>query len=211
MRITQYVRQEKAIAAADSGGIRERWLWGLRLLNDADMFAPRSSQLKPGRAVQLIKTAAASDLKLSEREIRYRLQCARAYPTAAQIRHACAEFPSWSDLRSAGFPPFEAPEGEPPADYRTDSERDHDHARALMDLIGEQGSLFPLRDFEPVTTTLKDLQLYTEQQEDLTARFVEHGRRRRLYLESLIRVADNDMSMLWAEAQRRLDEPEETS
>jgi len=215
VKTTQYVRQEKAIAAADSGGIRERWLWGLRLLRDPDAYNPGSSQLKPGRADELIKAAAAAGLKLSEREVRYRLQCARAYQTEAEILHACAEFEDWSDLRSAGFPPFEAPGDEPPADHRTKAERDHDHARALLDLIGEQAALFPLRDFEPVTTTLKELQAYTEDMEGLTARFAERDKNRRAYLDSLIAAADDDLDMTWRDAQDRLnasdpDAPDET-
>jgi hypothetical protein len=209
MKTTQYVRQEKAIAAADSGGIRERWLWGLRLLRDPEAFAPGSSQLKPGRADLLIKAATAGGLKLSEREIRYRLQCARTYKTEAEIRHACAEFGAWSDLRTAGFPPYEAPADEPLADHRTDTERDHDRARALIDLIGEQGSLFPLRDFEPMATTLKDLLDYTEQQEELTARFVEHGKKRRRYLDGLIEAAGHDLSTIWQEAHEAWERGQE--
>lgn len=204
MKTSQYVRQEKAIASADSGGIRERWLWGLRLLRDPDAFAPGSSQLKPGRADELTKAAKSAGLRLSEREIRYRLQCARTYPTETEIRHACAEFGDWSALRSAGFPTYAAPEGEAPADHRTQLERDHDHARALVDLIGEQGALFPLRDFEPIVTTLKQLQDYADQQEELTARFVEHGKKRRAYLDSLIEAADYDLSMTWRDAHARL-------
>lgn len=207
MKTTQYVRQEKAIASADSGSIRERWMWGLRLLRDPDAFTPGSTQLKPGRADELIRAAAAGGMKLSDREIRYRLQCARAYPTEAEIRHACAEFGSWSDLRAAGFPAYEAPEDEPPADHRTDAERAHDRARALVDAIGEQGALFPLRDFEPVTTTLKELVDYADQQEEITARFVAHGAKRRAYLDSLIEAADNDLSMSWLDAHGRLDAP----
>lgn len=204
VKTTQYVRQEKAIAAADSGGIRERWLWGLRLLRDPDAFAPGSGQLRPGQTEHLIRAAVAAGLKLSEREIRYRLQCARTYPTEAQIRHACAEFREWSALRTAGFPAYDAPADEPLADHRTDAERDHDHARALTDLVGEQGSLFPLRDFEPVTTTLKELADYAAQQEELTARFVEHGRKRRAYLDALIAAADGDLSVTWQVAHDRM-------
>lgn len=209
MRMTQYVRQEKAIAAADSGGIRERWLWGLRLLRDSDAFAPGSTQLKPGRADELVRAAVAAGLKLSDREIRYRLQCARAYPTEAQIRHACAEFAGWSELRAAGFPAYPAPEGEPLADHRTDAERDQDRRRALLDLTGDQGTLFPLGQFEPVTTSLKELAAYTEEMEELTARFAKRDRDRRAYVNRLIKAADNDLSMLWAEAQRRLEATEE--
>jgi len=215
MKITQYVRQEKAIAAADSGGIRERWLWGLRLLRDPDAFAKGSSQLKPGTAEQLTAAATASGLKLSERELRYRLQLARVYPTEAEILQAIAEFETWSALIQANFPAFAAPDDEPPADHRTKAERDHDHARALLDLIGEQGALFSLRDFEPVTTTLKELQAYTEEMEGLTARFAERDKNRRVYLDSLIQAADDDLDMTWRDAQDRLnaldpDAPDET-
>ena len=132
------------------------------------------------------------------------MQCARTYPTEGEFRHAVAEFETWRDLASANFPAYEAPEGEPPADHRTDAERDRDRARALMDLIGDQGSLFPLRLFEPATTSLKELLDYTEQQEALTARFVEHGRKRRAEMDRLIAAAGNDLSMLWQEALNRL-------
>lgn len=204
MKTAQYIRQEKAINAADAGGIRERWLWGLRLLRDPDAFTPGSSQLKPGRADELVKAAEAAGLKLTDREIRYRLQCARAYPTEAQIRNAGSEFAGWTELRSAGFPAIEAPEGEPPADHRTPAERDHDRARALIDLIGEQGTLFPLSDFEPVVTTLKELSAYAEQMRELTNRFAERDRKRWEYLARLIDAADGDLSMTWQEAHNRL-------
>jgi hypothetical protein len=205
MKTTQYLRQEKAIAAADKGGIRERWLWGLRLLRDPDAFAPGSSQLKPGRADLLAQAATASGLKLSAREIQYRLRCARAYPTEAEIGNAITDFDTWFDLIQADFPAYEAPPDEPPADHRTKTERDHDRARALLDLIGKQAALFPLSDFEPVTTTLKELQEHTVEMEELTARFAERDAKRRAYLDSLIAAADGDLSMTWQDAQDRLN------
>lgn len=204
-------KQEKAIAAADSGGIRQRWLWGLRLLRDPDAFNPGSGQMKPGRLDQLVSAAEAAGLVLSRREIQYRLECARAYPTEAQIAHAGAQFADWTELRTAGFPAYDAPPDEPPADHRTDAERDHDRARALRDLIGDRGSLFPLRDFEPVTTTLtKELLDYTDAQDELTARFAAHGRKRRAYLNRLIAAADNDLSTTWEQALQRLGADAET-
>lgn len=208
MKTTQYVRQEKAIVSADSGGIRQRWIWGLRLLRDAEaMSSPKS--LRHGVTDQLIAAAKAAGIKLSDREIRRRLQCARAYQTESQIGQAMADFESWWDLAEANFPAYEAAEGEPLADHRTEAERDHDRARALADLVGEQGSLFPLRDFEPVETTLKDLAEYAAQQEELTSRFVAHGRKRRDYLESLIEAADGDLSMRWIEAHGRLSQADQ--
>lgn len=208
MKVTQYVRQEKAIASADSGGIRERWRWGLRLLRDPEAMASEKS-LRHGVTDQLVAAATARGLKLSDREIRRRLQCARTYQTEGEIGQALADFETWDELHRAGFPAYRAPEDEPPADHRTDSERAQDRARALADLVdGEQASLFPLRDFEPYTTTLKELADYTEEMEELTARFAARDRERRAYLDSLIEAAADDLSMTWQDAHQRLADAE---
>lgn len=209
MKTTQYIRQEKAIASADTGGIRQRWIWGLRLLRDSDAFAPQSTQLKPGRADELVKASKAAGLPLSEREIQYRLRAARVYPTDSQIAQASAEFKTWSALIAAGFPAYEALEGEAPADHRTEAERDHDRARALAELVGEQGTLFPLRDFEPIETPLKDLLDYTDQQDELTGRFVRHGKKRRAYVERLVEAVGGDLNATWLEAHNLLSREEQ--
>lgn len=210
MKTTQYVRQEKAIAAADSGGIRERWLWGLRLLRDPEAMSSPSS-LRHGVAEQLIAAEGVDSKgrnRLGEQEIQRRLRCARAYKTESEIRAALTDFGTWDELARAGFPPYERPEGEPLADHRTEAERQRDHARALAEIIGEQGTLFPLSDFEPTLTPLKDLAAYAEQMAELTQRFAERDRKRREYLERLIDAADGDLSVTWAEAHERLgDEP----
>jgi hypothetical protein len=204
MKTTQYVRQGKAIAVADSGGIRQRWLWGLRLLRDGEAMSESGKSLKHGVTDQLIAAAKAAGLKLSAREIQARLQCARVYPTEAQIRRSTADFEHWSALVQSGFPDYEAPEGEPPADHRTDAERDHDRARALLNMVGEQGALFPLSDFEPGEAILKDLAVYMEEQDGITERFARRGRRRHAYFDRLVAAADGDLSMTWAEAHARL-------
>jgi hypothetical protein len=204
MKLAQYTSQERAIAAADSSGIRQRWAWGLRLLNDKEKLAPAGG-LKHGVADQLIAAAAKRGHKLSASEIRWRLQCARTYPTEAQIAAVCSDFETWWDLTHAGFPAVPAPEGEPPADWRTQAEKDHARAQALADLFGEQGSLFPLSQFEPAEVTLKELVTYADEQDDLTERFAEHGRKRREYLARLLDAAGGDESVTWAEAQCRLD------
>lgn len=203
MKTTQYIRIERAISAASKSDIRERWIWGLRLLRDADAFAPGSTQLKPGRADELVRASKAAGYKLTVREIQFRLQCARAYPTESQITNAGSQFEDWSSLRAAGFPPFEAPEGEPPADHRTEAERQRDHARALTDILGEQGTLFPLQDFEPNETPLKVLAAYAEEMAELTARFEKRDRERRAYLDALIEAAGGDLSVTWQSAHER--------
>lgn len=207
MKTTQYVKQERAISAADSGGIRERWLWGLRLLRDTEAMSSEKS-LRHGVADQLIAAAgkdARGRSRLNIQEIQRRIRCARAYQTESEIRLAQTDFGTWYGLVNAGFPAYEAPDGEPLADHRTEAERDRDAARALLDLIGEQGALFPASDFEPATTPLKDLKAYADEMEELTGRFVDRDRKRRAYLDSLIKAADDDLSVTWQEAQERLD------
>ena len=205
MKTTQYVRQEKAIAAADAGGIRERWLWGLRLLRDPDAFAPGGSQMKAGRADELVQAVKAAGRKISQREIQYRLRAARTYQTESQIAQISARFENWSGLIATDFPAVDALPDEPPADHRSDAERKRDHARALADHLGEQGALFPLSDFEPVTTTLKELAAYAEEMAELTARFAERDKARQDYLDRLIRAAGGDLGMTWQDAHDRLD------
>ncbi len=52
MKTTQYIRIERAISAAATSDIRERWFWGLRLLRDPDALAGQSSTpAKPGTPV----------------------------------------------------------------------------------------------------------------------------------------------------------------
>lgn len=207
MKTSQYVRQLKAIEAADANVIHEWWMFGLRLLRDPESMSPTGMSLRHGETEKLIAAAGLDSKRrprLSAQKIQRALRCARAYQTESQIRRAATDFNSWSELVDVGFPPYPAEEGEPAADHRTERERDQDHARALVDLVGEQSALFPLRDFEPIVTTLKDLQEYTAQQEELTARFVAHGKKRRDYLNRLIAAAGNDLSVTWREAHDRL-------
>lgn len=209
MKTTQYVRQEKAIVAADRGGIRERWLWGLRLLRDTEKIAPAGG-LKHGVAEGLIAAAKAAGLKLSASEIRARLACARAYPTEDQISRSTVDFEYWSTLVQANFPTYEPTLDETPAGHRDAQERARDARRQLARLADDeaQGTLFPLDRYEPSETPLKDLREYMEQQEEITARFVEHGQKRRAYYNRLEIAADGDLSMSWQEAHERLADDE---
>lgn len=104
MKTIQYIRQEKAIAAAATADIRARWLWGLRLLRDPDAMSPTGKSLRHGVIEQLIATAQAVGLTLTEREIQRRLQCARTYPTEAQIRRSTTDFEHWSTLVQGRLP-----------------------------------------------------------------------------------------------------------
>jgi hypothetical protein len=206
MKITQYIRIERAISAAAKNDIRDRWLWGLRILNDPHAFAPGSSQLKPGRADEFVRATKAAGFPLTVREIQYRLQCARAYPYESQIAHASSQFEDWTELRSAGFPAFEPEEGERPADWRNEAERRTDLARALAaagEMSDDQLALFPLDRYEPAVATLKEISDYAADMAELTARFAAKDQERGAYVATLIEAADGDLSTTWGVAHHR--------
>lgn len=209
MRTTQYVRQLKSIEAAESTGIRERWLLGLRLLRDPEVMAPSGKSLRHGVTEKLISAAGLNPRgkrRLSEQEIQRCIRCARAYPTEAQIRRAATDFESWWDLVDAGFPAYEAPEGEPIADHRTETERRTDLARALAaagEMSGDQLALFPLDRYEPAVATLKEIAAYAAEMSELTARFAAKDKERADYLDVLIVAAGGDLSTTWGEAHVR--------
>lgn len=209
MKITQYMTAEKNIVGADGSGIRERWKYGLRILRDQQVIAPGGG-LRHGKAETIIKAAEDRGMEVSAREIRYRMQCARTYPTESQIGNAVADFKTWHDLIQAGFPPYPVEPDEPPADHRTKAERAHDLAQQMLSEVGEQGRLFPLSEFEPAEATLKDLIDYSDDQDRITEAFAERGRQRREYLDTLMNAVDNDVSQTWLAAHKAAfgDEPE---
>lgn len=205
VKTTQYVRQEKAIAAADTTGIRERIMWAIRLLADSDFFTS-GGQMKAGRADGLIQAYKAAGRKISQREIQYRLRAARTYRTESQIAQISARFENWSSVIAADFPEVDPIDGEPAADHRTEAERRTDLARALA-VAGEIGSdqlaLFPLDRYEPAVATLKEISEYAAEMAELTARFQKRDAERSEYLEDLIAAVDGDMSTTWQEAHIR--------
>jgi hypothetical protein len=202
MKISQYMNAEKAIVSADGGGIRQRWLYGLRLLRDPESTSPdgNGSSLRHGVTEVLVDAARERGLTLSARELQYRLQCARAYKTESQIRNAIADFGSWFALTQARFPTYETEPDEPLADHRTQAERDHDRARQMLLAVGPQASLFPLAEFEPTEVTLRQLIVYADEQDEITKRFARRGQDRREYLGALLLAVDYDVDVIWQDA-----------
>jgi hypothetical protein len=95
------LKLERRIAADEQGGILHRWRYGRELLG----AKAGRKQLPHGLIGDLVQAAARAGLKLSEREIQWRIKCATVYATEAQVRTAGADFGSWTALRDAGFPP----------------------------------------------------------------------------------------------------------
>ena len=103
MKTTPYLKLERQIFADERGGILHRWRYGRQLM----AAKVGRKQLPHGMTADLIKAAEKAGFKLSEREIRRRLQCAEAYDTEAKVGQALADFGTWSALAEAGFPPVE--------------------------------------------------------------------------------------------------------
>lgn len=109
MRNRQYERLEKRILDLGSNSIELRWEWGRLVLHDEKYTQP-DGRLKGGAIDRLIAEAQRRGLKLSRAEVQRRLQCARTYPTKAQIASVRMQFDDWWTLRQAGFPPVEVAE-----------------------------------------------------------------------------------------------------
>ncbi len=210
VRYERYKRIENAVAASDSGGIFERWRFGRRLLCDSDASTPNGN-LRHGVLKWLVERSSRSGRKLSEREIRYRIQCARTYPTEDQIRHASADFADWTSLREAGFPVYEAPPDARPYNPLETGElasQSDDRGRRLLESEQyEGGGLFPVDTFGP-KTTLAELLRYAEEMAELTARFARRDDERKLYVDSLIKAVHGNMDATWEEAEAALRDGE---
>jgi hypothetical protein len=150
----------------------------------------------------IVGSAGAIASRYHMSEIRWRMQRARTYPTESQIGRALADFESWNALVVAGFPTYEPKLDEPLADHRSITERNRALAGRAAEAVGDQLSMFPLDRFEPVDTTLKQLVEYREEQDKLTARFLEHGRKRGEYLDAMLAAVEGDESRTWAEGHQ---------
>lgn len=210
MRYARYLRQEKYIAASDTGGIIERWRYGRRLIEDDTATTP-AGNLKHGVLDKLIAHASARGYTLTQTEINRRLRCAKAYLTEAQISRAATDFEYWWNLISAGFPAVDVPTDAEPFDPRDADERARDTSRILARRAAADGAdqlalfdYFPDDRFDE-TATLGELAKYAEEMADLTERFAQRDRERADYLQSLIDAVGGDLSATWEHAQQALD------
>jgi len=211
MRLERYKRIEKSIATSENTTILQRWRYGRRLLCDADAVT-RNGNLKHGILAKLIEAAASVGVTLHEREIQRRMQCGRAYPTEAQIRHAMSDLGSsnpsgrtdlgsWFALTQANFPPVEAPPDALPYNPLETDEleaQNEERGERIAEEARYETSLFPDDEFSP-SSTLAEMSLYADEQDELAAR-------RRRYLDRLIGAVNGNMDATWEVAEAALRE-----
>jgi len=200
-----YGRQERAIAAADTGTMRERWEYGRRLACDPLATAPDGT-LRDGVMESLITAARRRGVHLTEEEITARLAAGLAYPCESQVRAARRDFGTWAALCEARFPPVDAEPGDQPHDPRGAAEKARalDRQLALGDPDPDQLALFPDDRFDTLST-LAELRKYAEDSDARTKRHAAKDAERLAYLDELSGAVDGDESKTWEEAQAALD------
>jgi hypothetical protein len=199
-----YGRQEKAIAAADTGTMRERWEYGRRLL--CDPAATDHGNLRPGVMDSLIIAARKRGVTLTQEEVTDRLLAGLLYPCESQIRDARREHETWAALVEARFPPVEAEPGDQPYDPRGAAEkaRAADRQLALGEPGPEQLALFPDDRFDTLST-LAEMRKYAEDNAEWTERQARKDQERLAYINQMSEAVGGDESKTWAEAQAALD------
>lgn len=204
-RFDAYGRQERAIAAADTGTLQERWDYGRRLACDPLATAPDGT-LRPGVMDSLIIAARKRGVRLTETEITDRLAAGLAYPCESQIKGARTRYETWAALCDAGFPAISPEPGEDPYDPRGAAEKARavDRQLALGEPGPEQLALFPDDRFDTLST-LADLRKYAEDSDARTKRHARKDAERLEYLDQLSEAVGGDESRTWEEAQAALD------
>lgn len=206
-RYTRYLRLEKNIAASDTGGILERWRYGREVVTDP-RFATEAGNLQHGALAKLIALAKSADSSITDREIQYRLACARAYPTEAEIRTVCSDFKVWSDLRAAGFPPVEVVDPGEPYDPHALNRKPPTapNQEPLTTADGKRVPEFapPVRfggDEHGPRSTIEDLYAACKESEGYTERMAANDAKRRSYVDDLADAAGGDLTKTWYEAE----------
>lgn len=142
MAQSPYLKLEKRIGSDERDSITCRWRYGRELLKAKGA----RKKLPEGLATELIVDALRSGIKISEREIRYRVQCATVYANDQQIGKAIAEWGTWFGLIQAGFPAVDIDEED--LDEVDEMEEVGLSADAGPDAV--QDPLFEIPGFKPV-------------------------------------------------------------
>ncbi|MGH2899817.1 MAG: hypothetical protein ACRDMZ_14180 [Solirubrobacteraceae bacterium] len=199
---TSYRRLQRAIVRDDRRGIEARWLYGRALIADPRKMSAAGKSLRDGAIETLIADARAIGSSLSRREIQYRIQCARAYPTVAQLRTAACAFEDWTALREAGFPALG------PSTQVPDPEAELDALEATDSQEHEQLSMFPdiVRGVPLTQATMRDVEAYAAEMRAMTASFARRDEERAEHLAKLRAVVGDDPAVLYVDAVAALRE-----
>jgi hypothetical protein len=204
-------RLDKEIAAADAGSIRRRWEYARRLLCDPAKATP-DGRLNHGVIDALILAAAKQGIRISRREIQYRLQAGRTYQSEAEFAQLVAQFETWKEAIQSGFPAIALPLDADltPYDPRTPEERARDAGITHERLEQEGAGQLPLFDHFPADlfdelSTLGELEKHAGEMAEWTRRRARKDSERAAYLRQLIAAVGGDRSKTWREAQDAMD------
>lgn len=198
MASPSYRRLQRAIARDDRRGIEARWLYGRALLGDPRKMSAAGRSLRDGAIEALIADARAVGSTLSRREIQYRLQCARTYPTVAQLRTAACAFEDWTAFREAGFPPVDDAD-QAPAEAAADHEEELRRQHQQLDLFPAVVAGVPF-----FQATLRQLAAHASEMERMTANYARRDTERREYLERLTAAVGGDLDATYGDASHAL-------
>lgn len=205
-RRSPYLALEMRIAADERGGILHRWRYGRKLL---EAKAGRQ-QLPHGMTADLVAAAAKAGLKLSEREIQYRVKCATVYGSEPEVRTACADFGSWSALREAGFPAVEVtePDGLEAAGMSTDAPDAFEQMTlipGLAPVLTVRGRKVPLDE-----ATVADVEAYRDMYRQIHENYEKRLTQIESALDAMYDGAEGNRDANAVEAWKRgLDDDEE--
>ena len=195
MNTSKFLSRERRISKAEHGGILERWAYGRALL----AFKGARKQLPHGLASDLIREATAAGLALSQREIRYRVACAEAYPTRAEVGTAVQTFGTWAALRDAGFPVIEDTEDALVLDLDPDPDPTWSQEPLADDLFPDQ-VLVDRQHVSLADVPLGAFLAYADTCAAVTARFAQRDATRRKRLGELIAAAQGDLRVTYGQA-----------
>lgn len=194
-RRPSYKNLQRAIARDDKHGIEARWIYGRTLITDPRKMAPSGKSLRHGAIEALVADAKAVGSLLSRREIQYRIQCARTYPTITEMRTAACAFEDWTAFRESGFPAVDE-DAAPSPDRVLDDLEERDRQEF------EQLGMFPdLVNGIPVeSATLRHLEAYAAQMRQLTANYHRTDEKRAAHLRELRAAVGDDLDVTYADA-----------
>ncbi len=194
-RRPDYRKLQAAIARGDAGGIETRWAYGRALIADPRKMSETGKSLRNGAIEALLADAKAVGSVLSRREIQWRMQCARAYPTIAQLRTAACAFEDWTAFRESGFPPVEGAPTPDPETVLDDLEKTERQAHEQLDMFPDIVRGIPLAQ-----ATMRVVKAYAADMRRMTAGYARKDDERDEHIAAIEAVVGDDPDLLYLDA-----------